>query len=159
MPPPIYPIQFAFPNQKIPKFKIQKENFFSDITPVGRAKKYTFFIEDDYYAHYAKSHFAITIQKAGWDCLRHYEILLSGTLTYFIGVEKCPVNTLFDWPKDLLLKVKKLPGMPSEKAILKTVKKLNVKEIQPTNDFSEEAYWKLHKEFMDFFMRTLQQRL
>jgi hypothetical protein len=43
------------------------------------------------------------MKKAGWDALRHYEILGNYCLPYFVGLEECPKDTLFNFPKELIL--------------------------------------------------------
>ena len=48
------------------------------------------------------------MKKAGWDAMRHYEILGNYCMPYFIGLEDCPEDTLANLPKDLLLQGKKL---------------------------------------------------
>jgi hypothetical protein len=45
------------------------------------------------------------MKKAGWDCMRHYEILGNNCIPYFIDLEDCPKNTLTNLPKELLLKL------------------------------------------------------
>src|SRR5690606_14734444 len=47
-----------------------------------------------------------TFKKAGWDCLRHYEIIANGCLPYFVNLESCPNKTLTALPKALLLEIK-----------------------------------------------------
>jgi hypothetical protein len=48
------------------------------------------------------------MKKAGWDCMRHYEILGNYCMPYFIGLENCPKNTLANLPKELLLEGREL---------------------------------------------------
>jgi hypothetical protein len=151
----ILPIQFAFPNSKIPSLHIEKFQFFSDLSPMGQAKKYKFFIESEYYAHYAKAQFAVTMKKGGWDCLRHYEILASGTIPYFLDIENCPKNTLHMWPKDLLIEAKNLPGMPKEKDVIRALKKERVHELKPSKEFDITKYRRLREELMIEFHKNL----
>ena len=35
--------------------------------------------------------------------MRHYEILANGCIPYFIEIEKCPKQTMFLLPKELLI--------------------------------------------------------
>jgi hypothetical protein len=74
----------------------------------GNVKTYIFNNERDYYQEYQKSYFAITTKKAGWDCLRHYEIMANGCITFFQNIEKCPVLTLSLLPKELILQSNEL---------------------------------------------------
>ena len=41
----------------------------------------------------------MTKVKAGWDCLRHYEILANGCIPHFMGIHNCPLLTLTHLPK------------------------------------------------------------
>jgi len=68
----VLPIQFAFPTNKVSK-GAKKERRIAHSDPRDK-KTYIFNNETDYYMDYQFSKFAITQKKAGWDCLRHYEI-------------------------------------------------------------------------------------
>ena len=48
------------------------------------------------------------MKKAGWDCMRHYEILGNYCIPYFTDLEDCPKDTLSSFPKGLLLEAKEL---------------------------------------------------
>jgi len=150
-----HPIQFAFPNRKLPKSLPPKTHFFSDLSPMGQAKKYRFFEENDYYDHYGKAHFAVTTKKGGWDCLRHYEILASGTLPYFLDIQNCPPQTLALWPKELLLEVKNLPGMPSEKTVIRATLKGQLDQLKPGPNFDPQSYHDLREKFLSVFKQNL----
>jgi hypothetical protein len=60
------------------------------------------------------------MKKAGWDCMRHYEILGNNCIPYFVGLEDCPKNTLANLPKELLLEAKDLAGNFDEQKYLTT---------------------------------------
>jgi hypothetical protein len=62
--------------------------------------------ESKYYAMYQASRFGLTQKKGGWDCLRHYEILANGAIPIFDNLEKCPLDTLVTFPKQLLKEAK-----------------------------------------------------
>jgi hypothetical protein len=47
-----------------------------------------------------------------WDCFRHYEILAAGSVPYFFDLEKAPAQTLANLPKQLLLELRGLDGVP-----------------------------------------------
>jgi hypothetical protein len=54
--------------------------------------------------------------KAGLDCLRHYEILASGSVPYFVGsgaLTESPLS-LYAFPRALVKEASLLPGVPSE---------------------------------------------
>jgi hypothetical protein len=98
----LYPITFSIPEEKIINFIPSKNKILSDLIP-GKLETYIYKNENDYYKEYQNSYFALTTKKGGWDCLRHYEIILNGCIPYFPNIEKCPENTLFLFPKDFIL--------------------------------------------------------
>jgi hypothetical protein len=99
----VYPITFSIPQIKIINNKYKKEKLLSSLIP-GDKSTYIYNIEEEYYNEYRNSYFAITSKKAGWDCLRHYEIIANGCIPYFIDIDKCPPNTLYLFPKDLIVR-------------------------------------------------------
>jgi hypothetical protein len=101
------PITFSIPKSKICKEIHTKTKFMSDLIP-GDTSTYIYDTEKDYYEEYQKSYFAMTKKKAGWDCMRHYEILANGCIPYFVDLEKCPENTMALLPKNILLEGNKL---------------------------------------------------
>jgi hypothetical protein len=99
--PTLFPIAFAAPTNKgLGVFDDTKIKDFSFITPLDK-RTYIYNTERDYYNDYAESRFGVTLKKAGWDCLRHYEIMSNGCIPYFIDIESCPKLTMFNFPKDL----------------------------------------------------------
>jgi hypothetical protein len=97
----LYPITFSIPKEKICKNNI-KTKILSNLIP-GDVTTYIYNTEDEYYNEYKQSYFAITKKKAGWDCMRHYEILANGCIPYFLNIEECPKNTMALLPKELLI--------------------------------------------------------
>jgi hypothetical protein len=107
----VFPISFAIPETCIiPEINYQKQHAFSFIIPDGK-RNYTYEKESDYYQHYRDCYYAITSFKGGWDCLRHYEQLAAGCIPYFINLDKCPPNTLHNFPKELIKEAMNLPGV------------------------------------------------
>ena len=51
---------------------------------------YPFTSEEEYYADLQRSRFAITTKRAGWDCLRHYEIAANGAVPCFRDLDAKP---------------------------------------------------------------------
>jgi len=100
------PIHFAIPKSKITQIKLDKSQEYGSIIP-GQGG-YKFDIEQEYYNDYNKSYFGVTIKKAGWDCMRHYEILANNCVPYFIDLKECPQYILTNLPKELLLEAKDL---------------------------------------------------
>lgn len=106
----VYPIQFSIPEikcvQKIPA----KYRDFAYIVP-GDLSTYIYTQEQDYYKDYQQSYFAITKYKAGWDCMRHYEILANGCIPYFVDIDECPEDIMVFLPKDLIKEAMNLEGV------------------------------------------------
>ena len=71
----------------------------------------------EYYKAYAGARFAVTSKKGGWDCLRHYEIVLAGAMPFFLGIDELPPAAMPTWPRDIVRHAMALPGVPSEAAV------------------------------------------
>lgn len=99
----LYPINFAIPQEFIKTSVPEKTQDWGTIIP-GNLSTYIFDNQEEYYADYAKSFFALTTKKGGWDCLRHYEILMNGTVPYFPDLDGCPSYTMTRFPKEIILK-------------------------------------------------------
>ena len=111
----IKPISFAIPTTKV-NFNKEKIKDFSFITPLNK-QTYIYNNEADYYKDYNEAYFGITTKKAGWDCLRHYEILANGCIPYFLNIENCPEATMTTFPKNICAQVVKSIGKSSCKEI------------------------------------------
>jgi len=118
----VYPIQFAIPEQLIINFKPKKTKDFATVIPF-KGETYIFTDEKSYYEDYQKSYFGITCKKAGWDCMRHYEIMMNYCFPYFEDLKDCPTLTMFRLPK---------------KTILKGMEKLQSKNFNCYEEFMEE---------------------
>lgn len=103
--PNLRPISFSIPTCKIATKKLEKEKEFGTVLP-GQPETYIFNNEQDYYDDYNKSYYGLTTKKAGWDCMRHYEILANNCIPYFPDLEDCPKNTLTFLPKEILIHIK-----------------------------------------------------
>lgn len=100
----VYPISFSIHESKIIKEIKNKTQFFGNYVPICMVQNWDQFkIESDYYNDYAISFYGHTRKKAGWDCMRHYEILANACIPYFHELEKCPENTMTTLPKKLIL--------------------------------------------------------
>ena len=100
--PNIESISFAVPKEKILKNIPKKfEYLLAPLIP-GKLNTYNYDYEDSYYEMYEKSVFALTNKKIGWDCLRHYEILMNGCIPLFINLNDCPKRTMETLPKEKL---------------------------------------------------------
>ncbi|MGA7572566.1 MAG: hypothetical protein WCA97_01185 [Terriglobales bacterium] len=96
--PRLRPIQFAIPEERIATVSRQKSKVQAFIDPRD-TRTYIYKDESAYYGDYAESLFAVTIKKAGWDCLRHYEIMANRCIPHFIDLDSCPRTTLMFLPK------------------------------------------------------------
>lgn len=102
---PFFPITFCVPKEKIIDALPPKTRLFAHCDPRDRAT-YIYYGDNgeaNYYYQYGESYFGYTMKKGGWDCCRHYEILAAGAIPYFAGIETCPPQTLFTWPRAELL--------------------------------------------------------
>ena len=98
----LHPIHFAIPENKIAnQINLKPVNILAPLIP-GRRKTYIYNDEQSYYKMYQNSLFALSYKKGGWDCLRHYEILMNGCLPLFINLDQCPKYTLTNLPKEKL---------------------------------------------------------
>lgn len=90
-----------------------KRQDFSSMIP-GNASTYVYHTEHSYIQQYAESYFAVTMKKAGWDCLRHYEILAAGAIPFFYDLDDLPKHTMLSFPVEQVKKAMNLPGVPSD---------------------------------------------
>jgi hypothetical protein len=103
----LLPITFAFPTDKLAQPNKNKTQDYGTVIP-GQPETYIFKTEQSYYEDYQKSYYGVTMKKAGWDCMRHYEILGNYCMPYFMGLEDCPKDTLANFPKELLMEARNL---------------------------------------------------
>jgi hypothetical protein len=103
----LLPITFAFPTDKLALPNRNKTQDYGTVIP-GQPETYIFKTEQSYYEDYQKSYYGVTMKKAGWDCMRHYEILGNYCMPYFMGLEDCPKDTLANFPKELLMEARNL---------------------------------------------------
>jgi|LakMenE01Jun11ns_1017448.scaffolds.fasta_scaffold9950374_4 hypothetical protein len=109
----LYPINFSLHESKFWEKEVIKSQEISDsipsmnnLTPIS-SSKYIFNNEQDYYNNYQKSKFGLTMKKAGWDSMRHYEILANKCLPIFENISQCPEFTLNKLPKKMLVDIEK----------------------------------------------------
>lgn len=97
------PISFSFPSYFQAKSNTTFENKSIFLAPChpGFRNTYKFNLEEDYYDQYSSSLFATTTKKAGWDCMRHYEIIAAGCIPFFPDIEKKPNCTMKNYPVEL----------------------------------------------------------
>jgi len=105
--PNLLPITFGIPTCKLAEPNKNKTQEYATCVP-GQPETYVFKDEKPYYEDYQKSYYGVTMKKAGWDCMRHYEILGNYCMPYFVGLEDCPEGTLANLPKELLFEGREL---------------------------------------------------
>lgn len=103
--PGCWPIHFAIPSKKIPANPPAKKRILAPCDPINR-KSYIYKTEADYYQQYAESCYGATMQKAGWDCMRHYEILSQWCIPYFRVLESLPNLICHNLPRPELMLAK-----------------------------------------------------
>lgn len=103
-------IQFSISETKVVNTIPSKTRNFAYIVP-GKLETYIYDNEHDYYKGYQESYYAVTCKKAGWDCMRHYEILANGCIPYFTDIDQCPDETMPFLPKDLIREAMHLEGV------------------------------------------------
>ena len=108
----------------------RRRDDFAPMRP-GRIATYKYETQEAYYAQYANSMYAITMPKAGLDSMRHYEILASGSVPYFVGSAALTANplTMYAFPRAAVHAASSLPGVPAEAHVaeaLQTDKPLSI---------------------------------
>ncbi len=105
----VEPISFKFPHVHtlLDTRNVKKTQVLAQCDPRFKGT-YVFTDEQSYYRNYSKSLFGFTTRKAGWDCLRHYEILACHCLPIFAGFEDIPDKTMVEWDRTLQLEVNNL---------------------------------------------------
>jgi hypothetical protein len=152
--PSIKPISFAFPENKIQVSVPNKEKLLAQIIP-GVSETFTFNDEESYLNDYRSSLFGFTWRKAGWDCLRHYEILGSDCIPLFLDIEACPETICTTIPKSILKEYYKASGIydlfEMDRDVVYDDKRCLVinKDLTKINDIE------ITKEFLDLYMNFL----
>lgn len=98
----LLPIGFGIPKEKIVSAIPRKHRVIAHIDPRDK-RTYIYENEAHYYKGYQDSCFGITIKKAGWDCMRHYEILANGCLPIFLDLPQFPASVMTHYPKHQML--------------------------------------------------------
>jgi hypothetical protein len=98
----IVPFSFSIPDECVVDSIPNKTVLLAPLIP-GDLSTYIYGKHDEelYYNMYKTSRFAITKKKGGWDCLRHYEILMNGCIPLFENLKECPEYTMTTYPKHL----------------------------------------------------------
>jgi len=91
----IHPLAFSIPESLISSKLPNKSHLFpahivdEDLSDkLGASANYVFADEQSYRSDLASSRFGITTRRAGWDCLRHYEIAAAGAVICFRDLDQ-----------------------------------------------------------------------
>ena len=95
----VHPLAFSIPESLIShQLPIKSQLFPSHIIDqdlsikFGASMNYVFADEQSYRNDLANSRFGITTRRAGWDCLRHYEIAAAGAVICFRDLDQKPTS-------------------------------------------------------------------
>lgn len=99
-----HPISFAIPKEIIVDTIAEKEYYLMPLVP-GVKSTYIYSNEIEYHNAYKSSLFGLTWKKAGWDCLRHYEILSQGCVPLFIDIHHLPTSLMKTFPRQQVNKL------------------------------------------------------
>jgi hypothetical protein len=95
----LLPISFSIPSEKVLDAPPAKDRDFPRhiVDPelaarVGGQGDYAFNDEADYRRDLQRSRFGVTVKRAGWDALRHYEIAACGAVPCFRRLDRKPVT-------------------------------------------------------------------
>jgi hypothetical protein len=95
----VHPIAFSIPEEKIVAAPPPKDKDWplhvvdAEVAArVGGKTGYGFADEETYVADLRRSRFGITTKRAGWDCLRHYEIAANGAVPCFRALHRKPAS-------------------------------------------------------------------
>jgi hypothetical protein len=94
------PIAFSIPHEKIVAAPPAKTKEFPRhiVDPEvagqvpGSATRHIFACEEEYYADLQASRWGVTTKRAGWDCIRHYEIAANGAVPVFRDLDRKPAT-------------------------------------------------------------------
>ncbi len=97
LPKNIFPVSFGFPDSKVISELPRKTKLFTEHIVdeevkqmIGKKAGYVFTKETEYYHDLQQSQFGITTKRAGWDCLRHYELAANGCVLCFKNLTNKP---------------------------------------------------------------------
>jgi len=152
----LVPISFSIPREKISKGGVNKTRLIAPLIP-GAASTYIYNDEQAYYQMYQESMFALTWKKAGWDCMRHYEIMANGTLPLFLDIENLPQHTMVPFPRIAMKTVLNLPGLHMGKFDPRMTFEYDDRNTITNVDFTEFIFdMKMWDEYVNVSQQTRQ---
>jgi hypothetical protein len=107
--PDVRPIQFGVPKECIRQIDpSRKRVLMAHCDPRDRSTMVYYDSETRYYDQYSDAYFGFTMKKAGWDCMRHHEILAAGAVPYFADLDNCPSLTLSRFNRSVFSRARKI---------------------------------------------------
>lgn len=94
-----WPISLSSPQLCDSEPILNRSQMISSVVP---GLPYSFENADDYYKEYKTSYYALTHKKGGWDCYRHIEILLNGSIPLMPDAFQIPKFSMVHYPKSTL---------------------------------------------------------
>lgn len=156
-----FPITFSIPKEIIVDSVPEKKQNIMPLIP-GVPKTYIYSDETSYFGAYQQSLFGLTWKKAGWDCLRHYEILSQGCLPLFLDIHHMPYTLMKTYPRDkaekLLDLAIKINGYTKSMNFIynkrRSITNVNFSSIQFT-DPNSYGYFDIANEFLEHTKKFL----
>jgi hypothetical protein len=155
----VLPISFGLPEGRYARAKrfqqLNKTRDFAQIIP-GVKRTYIYSTEDSFYDGYAEAYYGITMKKMGWDCFRHYEIIASGSMPFFLDYSQIPSNTIHDFPVNTMKQAMELPGVPSQEEVRKHMAKNSTARLRIDHSvFNQAKYESLLAELIEYALDHL----
>eukprot|EP00754_Rhynchopus_humris_P015467 Rhum_TRINITY_DN14441_c4_g1::Rhum_TRINITY_DN14441_c4_g1_i3::g.89275::m.89275 len=110
--------------------------------------------DDAFWSDYRHSYYCVTRKKKGWDCLRHYEILATGCVPYFVDIHRLPAATMPFFPRQLVMEAMALPGVTFHDTKEGSFLNRTAYTIDH-NVFPKERYFKLAAQIQEHARRHL----
>lgn len=158
-----YPLGYGFPAFKMnldsSKYTLSRQKkTLSVIVPSDHnSQSVTFDTEQAYYEEYSSSFFAFTFKKAGWECMRHYEIMSNGAIPLFLDIAHCPEHAVVSLPKQLLQCINKVVhsilDIADQDPKDREQRKFEIQQIQRESSSPDKAMQM--KAVYDYFSPTL----
>ena len=79
---------------------------------------------------------------------------MSGSIPYFLDLDKMPAGTMTSFPRELIATAMKLPGVPSQAEVKES---MHSGKVPPLNlaQFDTAAYAKIHEQLMKYAEKNL----
>lgn len=112
----VWPMSFSIPTPLI-RAPVSNQTRTNLVCPIVPGYPYAFDSVDAYLSTYARSFYAVTHHKAGWDCFRHLEILAAGSAPLMPDIREVPRFSMVHYPKQAMQRIlenAQAGGVPSQ---------------------------------------------